>query len=125
MKEETIVQKRIAKMVQVEMATILQREVQFSQGKMLSVTVVRMSRDLEHAKLYVSVFPETDADKTIDFLNVNRWEIRKFLSARIRHQLKKMPEIVFFLDDTPQEVERMEKLFEGIEIPEAVEEEEE
>lgn len=125
MKEETIVQKRIAKMVQVEMATILQREVQFSQGKMLSVTVVRMSRDLEHAKLYISVFPETDADKTIDFLNVNRWEIRKFLSARIRHQLKKMPEIVFFLDDTPQEVERIEKLFDGIEIPEAEEEEEE
>lgn len=107
------------------MATILQREVQFSQGKMLSVTVVRMSRDLEHAKLYISVFPETDADKTIDFLNVNRWEIRKFLSARIRHQLKKMPEIVFFLDDTPQEVERIEKLFDGIEIPEAEEEEEE
>ena len=115
--EETVVQRKIAKLILVEMGTILQRNSHFGQGTMITVTVARVTRDLELAKIYVSIFPEDNAKNIVESLNKNNWELRKLLSARIRNHLKKMPNVVFYLDDSLQEAQKIEDLLASLNIP--------
>jgi ribosome-binding factor A len=115
--EASILQRKIAKLIQVEVSTILQREPKFSRGTMLTLSVVRVSRDLEHGKLYVSVFPNENAEQIISALNQDAWEIRKMMAARIKNQVRKIPNIVFHLDNTLQEAEKMEQLLASLDIP--------
>jgi ribosome-binding factor A len=122
---ESVLQRKVAKLIQVEVSTILQRETQYSMGTMATISVVRVTRDLELGKIYVSIFPETNAQEVVKNLNKNVWEIRKFLAARIKNQMRKMPNIQFFWDNTLQEAEKIDQLFSTIVIPEETEEEEE
>jgi len=115
MTEETIVQKKIGKLVQVELSIILQREA-WIKNALITLSVVRMTRDLEIAKIYVSVLPETMHQEVVDFLNKNNWEARKLLSARLKNQLRKMPEIRFFVDDSLAEAAEIEKLISSLNI---------
>lgn len=122
---ESVLQRKVAKLIQVEVSTILQRETQYSMGAMATISVVRVTRDLELGKIYVSIFPETNAQEVVKNLNKNAWEIRKFLAARIKNQMRKMPDIQFFWDNTLQEAEKIDQLFSTIVIPEETEEENE
>lgn len=115
--EESVVQRKIAKLILIEMSTILQKEARFGLGTMVTVTVVRVTKDLELAKIYVSIYPEDNAQGVVASLNKNNWELRKFLSARIRNNLKKMPNVVFYLDDSLQEAEKIEALLATLNIP--------
>lgn len=130
MAEETILQRKVAKQIQIEVSDILLKEQKIPLGAMLTISVVRVSKDLELAKLYVSIFPESMQEDVLAYLGKNAWEIRKLLSKRIRNQFRKMPQLAFFLDDTPQEVERISNLISTLEIPDEnkdykIEEEEE
>lgn len=122
---ESVLQKKIAKLIQVEVSLILQRETQYSLGTMVTISMVSVPRDLELGKIYVSVYPETNAVEVVKNLNANAWEIRKFLSARIRNQLRKMPNVQFYWDNTLQEAAKIEHLLATLDIPEASEEEDE
>lgn len=122
---ESVLQKKIAKLIQVEVSLILQRETQYSLGTMVTISMVSVPRDLELGKIYVSVYPETNAVQVVKNLNANAWEIRKFLAARIRNQLRKMPNVQFYWDNTLQEAAKIEHLLSTLDIPEASEEEEE
>ena len=114
---DSVVQKKIARLVREELTLIFVKELaHYTPGKILTITVVTMNVDLSIAKVYMSLFPENDADKIIEKLNANSWEIRRLLSARIRNKLRNMPEIRFFLDDTYQEAERMDKLIDSLNI---------
>ena len=117
MAEESILQRKVAKLIQVEVSSILLKEQKVPRGAIVTISVVRVSKDLELAKLYVSVFPEAMQADTLTHLRKNTWEIRKILSAKIKNQFRKMPNLVFFLDDTPQEVEHITDLLSTIEIP--------
>ena len=79
-------------------------------GKMYTVTKVRITPDLGLAKVYVSVFPSTSAQADVDSLTVHVSQIRNELGQRIRHQVRKIPELKFFLDDSLDYIENINNL---------------
>jgi ribosome-binding factor A len=81
-----------------------------TQGKMITVTVVRMSPDLSLAKVYLSVFPSENSSKVIDNLQHYVKHIRLELGKKVRHQLRIVPEIAFFIDDSLDYAERIDEL---------------
>ena len=104
-------QNKVSKQIQKDMAEILRLHSPHSEPvKMLTVTNVRISPDLGSARIYVSVFPSADSDKTIDFLNEHISIYRNELGKKIRYQLKKVPEITFYLDDSLDYLENIENL---------------
>lgn len=109
MKESTR-QKKLGKLVQQELSQIFQREMDMPAGVMLTVTVVRVTGDLREARAYISMFPEKDAEEVIRGLNERKKEARGYLGRRIRKQVRHIPELLFYLDDTQQEVARIDAL---------------
>ncbi len=77
--------------------------------KMLTITVVRITKDLSIANIYVSVFPSGDCSKNIDLLNKNVAKIRFELGKRIKNQLKKIPELNFHLDDSLDYIDKIDR----------------
>ncbi len=105
---------RVAKLVQRELAAILARE--FPQELMLTVTDARVTKDLSIAYVYVSVMGATveQRQETLANLRDQVVRIREALAQRIRHQLRRVPEIQFFLDESFQYASKMESLFKTI-----------
>jgi ribosome-binding factor A len=107
-------QKKFGRLIQKEISEILQREVKVQGEPMLTVTVVRGTPDLKSARIYISVFPDGKGQAAVDELNERIWEVRNALGRRVRQQLRFVPEVQFFLDDTLQEVAYMDRLFSKI-----------
>lgn len=104
-------QKKLGKVVQQELSEIFQREISVPGAPMLTVTVVRVTGDLRLARAYISVFPDAKGKTTIEALEEMNREIRHLLAQRIRRQVRHIPELEFYLDDTAQEVAHMDALF--------------
>lgn len=115
-------QKKFGRLIQKELSEMFQREVAVEGAPMLTVTVVRGTPDLKQARVYISVFPDGKGPAAVKELNERVREIRGSLGRRVREQLRFVPEILFFLDDTMQEVAHMEGLFSKI-VPNKDEEE--
>ncbi|MEM0996563.1 MAG: 30S ribosome-binding factor RbfA [Bacteroidota bacterium] len=113
MKESTR-QKKLGRRIQQELSEIFQREMEMPAGAMLTVTVVRVTGDLREARVYISIFPDKDAETHIRELNERQKEVRGFLGRRIRKQVRHIPEMFFYLDDTQQEVAHIESLLSSI-----------
>ncbi|MFI3292992.1 MAG: 30S ribosome-binding factor RbfA [Rikenellaceae bacterium] len=110
MEVESTRQQKIAKQIQRDIADIFQKECrELFKGLLLTVTAVRVSPDFGYAKIYVSVFPFNRNEEVIALLKHNNWAIRKSLGAKIKHQLKSVPEIDFFLDDSLEYIENIDK----------------
>lgn len=107
-------QKKFGKLIQKELSEVLAREFSVEGSPMLSVTVVRGTPDLKIARIYVSVFPDDKAQLALAELTTRNREVRQLLAARLRHQLRFIPELQFYLDDTLNEVDQLEKLFQQI-----------
>jgi ribosome-binding factor A len=107
---------RVAKLIQHEVAEILQREFHEASQSLLTVTGARVTSDLSVAYVDVSVLGDRPEQRQAAFKRVEglTMEIRRALAARLRHQFKRMPELRFFLDETPQHAARMDELFEQI-----------
>ena len=106
-------QNKVSRLIQKDISAIFQENTrEWFGNKMVTVTVVRISKDLSSSKIYISVFPSGDARETVDMLNFNASKIRYELGTRIRHQLKKVPEIKFFLDDSLDYIDRINELLE-------------
>lgn len=104
-------QQKIARQIQRDMAEILQKEgAAIVAGRMVTVTTVRVSPDFAYAKIYVSVFPFERAEETMQALEKNNWLLRRELGRRIRNQLKVVPELQFFLDDSLEYIENIDSL---------------
>lgn len=80
------------------------------QGKMISVSEVRLSPDLSIAKIYLSIFPSKNAEKIIEDIENIKNQIRFELGNKIRHQVKKIPELRFHLDLSFDKMEKIDKL---------------
>lgn len=107
-------QQKVARQIQKDISDIFTKETsELMRGAMVSVTGVRMSPDLGYAKIYVSVFPFDRAAGIMDALEENNWRIRKALGTRIRNQLKSVPELSFFLDDSFEYSENIDRLLQG------------
>ena len=107
---ETTRQQKIAKQIQKDVAEIFQEEgAAVVRGSLVTVTAVRVSPDFGYAKIYVSVFPFERSAGMMKTLEQQNWFIRHALGQRIRNQLKNVPEIQFFLDDSLEYIEHIEQ----------------
>ena len=77
---------------------------------LVSVTVVRISSDLSIARVYISVFGNEDKEALLTKINQQSYAIRKKLGERIRNQMRKVPELKFFLDDSVDYSQQIEDL---------------
>lgn len=111
---ETIVQKKLAKLIQQELGTILNRYDKLVKGKIITVSVVRITRDLGLAKVYISLFPDKALEEVVDMLNENTWEIRYQLAGKIKNKIRKIPDLQFYKDDSFQEAERINNLLDSL-----------
>ncbi len=108
---ETKRQKRIAKIIQMDLAEILQGEVRRGGIKNLIITVSKVSvtPDLNMAKVYVSIFPSNKADDLIKALQSNAKLIKHEVAQRVKHQLRKMPDLFFYKDDSLDYIEKIDE----------------
>ncbi len=103
-------QQKVAKQIQKDVAEIFAKEgASIVRGMLVTVTAVRVSPDFGYAKIYVSVFPFERSRELMKELERNNWFIRRALGQRIRNQLKNVPEIQFFLDDSLEYIEQIDQ----------------
>ena len=104
---------RVGRMIQREVADLLQQDFGEASHSLVTITGVRMTDDLGMAYVDVSVLGADDRQRkaAVARLDAQATEIRHALAQRIRHQLKRMPELRFFLDEGPQRRARMDELF--------------
>lgn len=107
---------RLSRMVQREVAELLGGEFHEASQALVTVTNVRVTNDLGIAYVYLSVLGEEEGRRQIAFRRVEDLapQVRHALAQRIRHQVRKIPELRFFLDETQQQAARMEELFDRI-----------
>ena len=112
-------QKKIAGVIQKDLAEILQRAATDGgmQGMLISVTKVSVTADLSIAKVYISIFPTAKSKEVMEGLRTNQPLIRHEMAQRTRHQFRRMPELVFYLDDSLDYIENIEKSLEEGEDP--------
>ncbi|MFO8128406.1 MAG: 30S ribosome-binding factor RbfA [Bacteroidales bacterium] len=104
-------QEKIARLIQKDMGEILQRYGQdMFRGAMVTVTKVYVTGDLSIARVYVSVFGVKDKEKVLESINSNKGELRFKLGRRVRNQLRKVPELEFYIDDSLDYIDNIEQL---------------
>ncbi len=107
-------EQKVARQLQRDLAEILQRDcAELFRGLLITVTAVRVSPDFGYAKIYVSVFPFERQEEVMESLTTHNWAIRKALGARIKHQLKVVPEIDFFIDDSLEYIDSIDRAIKG------------
>lgn len=108
-------QKQVAGLLNKELSDIFQRlGLAMMEGGMVSISSVKITPDLYEARIYLSFFKTPDQQAALKKIQERSWEIKKELTARVRHQLRSMPTLTFFIDDTLDYVEKMEKIFKEI-----------
>jgi ribosome-binding factor A len=107
-------QNKVSKLIQKDISDIFVKHGKEWFGSvMVTVTMVRITKDLSIAKVYISVFPSTKAEEVVELLNFNVKKVRYELGNRIRHQLKNVPELQFYKDDSLDHMEKIDKLLNG------------
>jgi len=116
---ETQRQKKIAGIIQEDIVDILQRAAIDGglKGTLISVTKVSVTSDLSIAKVYVSIFPNKNAEELLKGIKSNQPLIKHELAQRTRNQFRRVPELLFFLDDSLDYIENIEKSLKGEENP--------
>lgn len=110
---ETTRQAKIARLIQKELSEIFRRQMAKTRGVLVSVSAVRVSPDLSTAKAYLSVFPSNKAPEMLESINNSAKTIRYELAQIVRHQLRKTPELSFYLDDSLDYIENIDNLLES------------
>jgi ribosome-binding factor A len=104
-------QEKIARQIQRDIAEIFQRDLaEELRGTLVTVTTVRVSPDLAYAKIYISIFPFEQSAAILEKIKEQGGLVRKLLGARIRNQLKVVPELEFFIDDSLEYIENIDNL---------------
>ncbi len=105
---------RLGELLKRDLGEIIQREFQ-PDGTFVTVTSVRVTPDLSIAKVYLSVFsPGRDQQVVYEFIDEHVSQIRHKLAGRIKNQVRKIPELHFYADDTSEYVNKMEQLFKKV-----------
>ncbi len=103
-------QNKIARLLQKELSIIFQQQTRMMRGVMVSVTRVRVSPDLSICTAYLSIFPSEKGEEIINNITANEKAIRYELGTKVRHQLRIIPELRFFIDDSLDYIERIDEL---------------
>ena len=107
---ETTRQQKIARLIQKELSEIFRLETAKIGNVIVSVSTVRVSPDLSIAKAYLSVFPSNKGEEIVANINKNSKSIRYDLAQKVRFQLRKTPELAFYLDDSLDYIEHIDNL---------------
>lgn len=108
-------QKQIAGLLNEELSGIFQRlGLTMVEGGMVSISSVKITPDLLDARIYLSIFQARDTDAVMKRIEDRKWEVKKELALKIKQQLRRVPELKFFLDETLDNVFKMEELFKEI-----------
>jgi ribosome-binding factor A len=108
-------QKQVAAVIQQEMNDIFMRlGLNMLDGGMVSISSVKVTPDLLEARIYLSLFKVADSNVAMKKIQAQAWEIKKELSERVKHQLRRIPVLHFYLDDTLDYVFKMEDIFKQI-----------
>lgn len=119
-------QQKVARQLQKDLSEIFQREVpHLFNGAFITVTSVKISPDLSVARVYLSFLATKNKEQLLDTIQEKSKVIRQLLGDRVRHQLRIVPDVSFYIDDTVEYADKMDKLFQGIDIPPAPAEDEE
>jgi len=116
-------QKQVGGLIQEELNDIFQRlGLTMIDRGMVSISSVKITPDLLEARVYLSFFQVADPKEALKKIEERGWEIKKELGRRVRQQLRRIPEIKYFRDDTLDKVFKMEELLKQIKTPPAKEE---
>ncbi|MEE0907031.1 MAG: 30S ribosome-binding factor RbfA [Muribaculaceae bacterium] len=107
---ETTRQQKIARLLQKELSEIFRVQTAKMGGVLVSVSAVRVSPDLSIARAYLSIFPSERANEIIESINHSARSVRYELAQRVRYQLRKTPELTFFIDDSLDYIEHIDSL---------------
>lgn len=107
---ETTRQSKIGRLLQKDLSDIFLNETRKMHGVLISVSIVRVSPDLSVAKVYLSIFPSEKAEEMLVSIKNSAKTIRHELAQRVRFQLRKTPELLFFLDDSLDYIENIDTL---------------
>ena len=107
---ETTRQNKISRLLQKELSEIFLLQTKAMPGVLVSVSAVRISPDMSIARVYLSVFPSEKAEEIVKNVNDNMKTIRYALGTRVRHQLRIIPELKFFVDDSLDYIEKIDSL---------------
>lgn len=107
---ETTRQNKIARLIQKELSDIFLRETKSINGVLISVSAVRISPDMSIVRAYLSIFPSNKGNEILENINKNSKAIRFELGNRVRHQLRIIPELRFFIDDSLDYLEKIDEL---------------
>lgn len=107
---ESTRQSKIARLIQKELSEIFRLQTAKMGGVLVSVSAVRVSPDLSVARAYLSIFPSEKAKEIIDNINRNTKSVRYELAQRVRYQLRKTPELTFFIDDSLDYIDHIDSL---------------
>ena len=100
----------IARLLQKELSEIFRVQTAKMGGVLVSVSAVRVSPDLSIARAYLSIFPSERANEIIESINHSARSVRYELAQRVRYQLRKTPELTFFIDDSLDYIEHIDSL---------------
>lgn len=103
-------QNKIARLLQKELSLIFQQQTRAMHGTMVSVTRTKVSPDLSICTAYLSIFPSEKGEEILANINANNKAIRYELGTRVRNQLRIIPELRFFIDDSLDYIERIDEL---------------
>lgn len=108
---ESMRQQKISRLIQKDIGEIFQKDgVTFSANTLITVTKVNVTRDLSIARVYLSLFSSQKKEDLIDKINKRKNEIRYKLGVKVRNQLRKVPELEFFEDDSLDYIDNIENL---------------
>ncbi|HEX8356891.1 MAG TPA: 30S ribosome-binding factor RbfA [Segetibacter sp.] len=108
-------QKQVAAVIQQELNGIFMRlGLNMIDGGMVSISSVKVTPDLLEARIYLSLFQVVDADAAMKKIQAQAWEVKRELSDQVKHQLRRIPVLSFYLDDTLDYVFKMEDIFKQI-----------
>src|SRR6476620_5153914 len=113
--QESKRQKQIDGLLNEELKDIFRRlGLNMVEGGMISISAVKITPDLLEARIFLSLFQLKDPKAILKKIEERAWEIKKELASRVKQQLRRIPELKFFIDDTLDNVFKMEELFKQI-----------
>lgn len=114
-------QQKVARQIQKDLSDIFQKEGKdWFDNAFVTVTMVRISPDLAIARVYLSFLIAKNKGILLEQIQDRNKSIRQVLGQRVRHQLRIVPELHFYLDDTAEYAAKMDNLFAGLTIPPVV-----
>ena len=102
--------KKVERLLQKELSVYFQQHSSVYMGKLISVTALRLSPDLSIARVYISIFPTQEIEKTLELIVLDTSKIKFEIGKKVRQQLRKIPDFKFFIDDSLDHADKISEL---------------